>query len=49
MTGFINPDSIKPNGSSDREEVIYSHLGLVRSVPRKRRAHIQLNEIRGAG
>lgn len=26
MTGFINPDSIKPNGSSDREEVVYSHL-----------------------
>lgn len=26
MTGFINPNSIKLNGSSDHKEVIYSHL-----------------------
>lgn len=26
MTGFINPNSIKPNESSDHKKVIYSHL-----------------------
>lgn len=26
MTGFINPNSIKLNGSSDHKEVIYSHF-----------------------
>ena len=31
MTGFINPNSIKLNGSSDRKKVIYSHLVSCRS------------------
>lgn len=26
MSGFINPNSIRPNESSDHEKVIYSHL-----------------------
>lgn len=28
MTGFINPNSIKPNESSDHKEDIYSNLAL---------------------